>query len=1164
MVKKKWKQIVQGMFFLFCMVGVFMPDTTVHAEGILKATDQVKWEEGKDLPVGVEDGAEYNAELWMEIPEILIHVKYDDVEVDDPEQLTLTEVGKTQKLEWLEKVEDTGIIKINAEDVGDYELSYDEGEASDKITLHIEYPKVGFYAGAEQKVNTLLDGFSANKDDTSFYMILQSATTLKEQPFIIKYGEKVIADKTEVEKYITYEQATDNSNVYTITPKPFVARAGFTLKVVADISGEAEPYEQEIWIGSNYGTGTLYWTDSIGKNEENDLYQYNSDNVVWSNWEVFEEILSFKKPVAMVYKEGDEEPDESNRTCCLKDSLTVTDIFGNRSDALSLETMENEEGEFLYISPKEAGDYLVIYNLNQDDEAVIRVHVSEPSVGLYASENDEVKNVLNEFDLAEGDSFYIVFRNDWALNTEGKRSTEDGDETNDTIYPFGVEVSENDIYKPEELKNYITYEKIENAKYETYKITPNLVIQDMALIVNAYREYEDEHGEQQCETMGCMFGIKNTASHGLEYTEDFSQNATGAITGTETSAEWKGWTESIWFGLNAVRSTVAIRYGKNNYITAEQIQIVDEFGKETSDITCRANDEWESAIDFFPTQQGNYKLLYTVDGKTKILPITVDFPEVGFYTSKIKSAETIIKDEEFSYGRMKDRIIYIIRDGGHEYTNESVVIGTWNEDANEWNTVTEMPEWKDNNIYCFTITDENEATISVSYIYDIHYSYDDDEYYNRNCSTNVYLRPKRLSVGNVNWINADEPFEYDGKEHEIKIDENDLPEGVKPIYSNNKETNAGTYTANVEFGYVDEDYDDYYPVELFGAEDTYKYEWEILQASIDINVLKWDYDDTNPFTYNGKEQSVGIKDLPPGISATYMGNTETDAGTYTAKVTLKDENNNYLDFDEGELKELLWEIRKATFDTSKVAWNYKDAFVYDGTEKTVALAGLPTGLTVEYTGNKATDAGTYTAKATFKYDDKNYEAPVVSVSELKWTITKKEESKPGTTEATQPATTEAPKAQETTQEAKQEVKAGQTVTSGNASYKVVSTATGEKTVEYVGNTDKKASKIVIPETVQIGNETYKVIAIADNAFKNNTKLKEVTIPANIQVIGKNAFAGCKNLKTIKFLGKDIKKIGKKAWKGVSKKATIQVPKKVKKKYKKLLKKAGYKGTIKGK
>lgn len=126
MVKKKWKQIVQGMFFLFCMVGVFMPDTTVHAEGILKATDQVKWEEGKDLPVGVEDGAEYNAELWMEIPEILIHVKYDDVEVDDPEQLTLTEVGKTQKLEWLEKVEDTGIIKINAEDVGDYELSYDE------------------------------------------------------------------------------------------------------------------------------------------------------------------------------------------------------------------------------------------------------------------------------------------------------------------------------------------------------------------------------------------------------------------------------------------------------------------------------------------------------------------------------------------------------------------------------------------------------------------------------------------------------------------------------------------------------------------------------------------------------------------------------------------------------------------------------------------------------------------------------------------------------------------------------------------------------------------------------------------------------------------------------------------------------------------------------
>lgn len=1163
MVKKKWKQIVQGMFFLFCMVGVFMPDTTVHAESALMATDQVEWEEGKDLPVGVEDGAEYNAELWMEIPEILIHVKYDGVEVNDPEQLTLTAVGKTENLKWLEKVEDTGIIKINAEDVGDYELSYNKGEDSDKITLHIEYPKVGFYADAEKDVNKLLDGFSTNKNDTSFYMILQSDTTLKEQPFIIKYGEKVIDDKKEVDEYITYEQVTGYSNVYKITPNEYAARAGITLKVMAKIAGEEETYEQEIGIGSNYGTGTLYWTDSISKNGESDPYRYNSDNVVWSNWEVFEEILSYKKPIAMVYTENDEEPDESNRTCCLKDSLKVTDIFGNRSDALYLETMENEEGEFLYISPKEAGDYLVIYHHDQDDEAVICVHVSEPSVGFYSSADGTTEYLLNEFDLTnEKNSFYIVFRNGWKLNTEKKHATEDSAGKNDTIYPFGVEVSGDIVYDKDTVNKYISYEKIDNTEYEIYKITPNQYIQDKALIVNAYREYEDEYGEQQCETMGCMFGIKNTASHGLEYTEDFSHNATGAITGTETSAEWKGWTESIWFGLNAVRSTVAIRNGENNYITADQIRIVDEFGKKTSDITCKDNEEWESAIDFFPTKRGNYKLSYEDNGITKILSITVDFPEVGFYTSLEKSAETIIKDEEFSYGKTKDRNIYIIRDDGHEYTNESVVIGTWNEDANEWNTVTETPEWNDNNVYCFTITDENEATISVSYTYDIHYSYDDDEYYNRNCSTNVYLRPKRLSVGNVNWINADEPFEYDGKEHEIKIDENDLPEGVKPIYSNNKETNAGTYTANVEFGYVDEDYDDYYPVELFGAEDTYKYEWEILQASIDINMLEWDY--TNPLTYNGKEQSVGIKDLPPGISATYTGNTETDAGTYTAKVTLKDENNNYSDFDEGELKELLWEIRKATFDTSKVAWNYKDAFVYDGTEKTVELTGLPTGLTAEYTGNKATDAGNYTAKATFKYDDKNYEAPAVSVSELKWTITKKEESKPGTTEATQPATTEAPKAQETTQEAKQEVKAGQTVTSGNASYKVVSTATGEKTVEYVGNNDKKAGKIVIPETVQIGNETYKVIAIADNAFKNNTKLKEVTIPANIQVIGKNAFAGCKNLKTIKFLGKDIKKIGKKAWKGVSKKATIQVPKKAKKKYKKLLKKAGYKGTIKGK
>lgn len=1157
MVKKKWKQIVQGIFFLFCMVGVFMLDTPVHAESGLTATDQVKWEydanQDKDVPVGPEDGAEYSKELWVEIPAILIHVKYDDVVVKDTEKLTLSKKGNTEALNWLDNVNDTELIKINAKGVGDYELTYRDGENSGKITLHIEYPKVGFYSTPVASVDGLMDGeFAMNEKDEPFYMILQDGVTLAENnQFII---DNEISDDLEVNDYIIYKNET-GSNVYTITPNAFAARAGFTLNVTADISDEEDPYVQAIWIHRDYGTRKLYWTWSIDRNED-DTYQYRSNpDPEWFDWSVNVEITSYETIIAMNYMANGEKPTVNDElACCALDDLDVMDIFGNEveDEALSLKA---EKG-FLSISPKKTGDYLVIYDLDSDDEAVIRVHVSEPSVGFYSSEDGATEHLLNEFDLANGDSFYIVFRNGWKLNTKNKHATEDSAEMNNDVYPFGVEVSGEKVYDEDTVNKYISYEKIDSTEYEIYKITPNQYIQEKALIVNAYKEYVED-GESKCDTMECWFGIKNTASQGLKYTEDIEPNDDDSITIRE-DAKWHDWTASIWFGLDAERSTVVIRYG-DKYITADQIQIVDEFGNPTTDITGEDN-AGGSAIDFFPTQPGNYKLLYKVDKETKILPITVDFPEVGFYTSDTKSAKTIIKDREFLYGKTKERTIYIIRDENYIYGDGNTIII---KDLNE-NTASEESLAWNGNVCAYTIPDGFTSEYELQYKYLIKRSENEDygEYV-----ASITISPKRLYVNAeyVEW-DSDDTFVYDGKEHGIKLKEEKLPEGVKAVYEDNKKTDAGNYTAKVvRFEYVDNSYDDYYPLKVLATANSLEQEWKIRQAFLKVESLAWDY--SSPLTYNGNKQSVGIKDLP-GIDPTYEGNVGTDAGTYKATVTLTepDGKNNYSNLADISPLELTWEIRKATFDTSKVAWNYKDAFVYDGTEKTVELTGLPTGLTAEYTGNKATDAGTYTAKATFKYNDKNYEAPDVSgLSELKWTITKKEESKPGTTEATpQPATTEAPKAPETTQEAKQEVKAGQTVTSGNASYKVISTATGEKTIEYVGNTDKKASKIVIPETIQIGNETYKVIAIADSAFKNNTKLKEVTIPANIQIIGKNAFAGCKNLKTIKFLGKDIKQIGKKAWKGVSKKATIQVPKKVKKKYKKLLKKAGYKGTIKGK
>ncbi|WP_026664491.1 leucine-rich repeat protein [Butyrivibrio sp. FC2001] len=56
-------------------------------------------------------------------------------------------------------------------------------------------------------------------------------------------------------------------------------------------------------------------------------------------------------------------------------------------------------------------------------------------------------------------------------------------------------------------------------------------------------------------------------------------------------------------------------------------------------------------------------------------------------------------------------------------------------------------------------------------------------------------------------------------------------------------------------------------------------------------------------------------------------------------------------------------------------------------------------------------------------------------------------------------------------------------------------------------------------------------------------------------IGRKAFADCTNLRKVKFVGKKVKKIGKKAFWNIDKKATVKIPKKVYDKYVKLIKKS---------
>ena len=125
------------------------------------------------------------------------------------------------------------------------------------------------------------------------------------------------------------------------------------------------------------------------------------------------------------------------------------------------------------------------------------------------------------------------------------------------------------------------------------------------------------------------------------------------------------------------------------------------------------------------------------------------------------------------------------------------------------------------------------------------------------------------------------------------------------------------------------------------------------------------------FTYDGTEKKVEITGtLPEGVTATYTNNTATNAGDYSAKVVLAGEGYKTLELTANLI------INKA--DITGVSASNLTA-TYDGTEKEIVLEGtVPAGVTVSVEGNKATDAGNYTA--TFTLTGDNYNTKTVTAA----------------------------------------------------------------------------------------------------------------------------------------------------------------------------------------
>lgn len=215
----------------------------------------------------------------------------------------------------------------------------------------------------------------------------------------------------------------------------------------------------------------------------------------------------------------------------------------------------------------------------------------------------------------------------------------------------------------------------------------------------------------------------------------------------------------------------------------------------------------------------------------------------------------------------------------------------------------------------------------------------------------------KVDMTGVKWSYT-APFTYDGTAKTVSLAKAPSLVEVKGTLS---ATKAGTYTASFAL----KDTEHYELINLGDLATTL--EWKIEKAKVDMTGVKWSY--TAPFTYDGTTKTVSLVDAPSLVEV--KGTLSAiKAGTYTASFALKD-TENYEMVNAGALASSLeWKIDKASVDLAGAAWDYTAPFTYDGTIKTVSLTMQFDKL--KFSGNSATDAGTYTASFELK-DAENYE-----------------------------------------------------------------------------------------------------------------------------------------------------------------------------------------------
>ena len=258
--------------------------------------------------------------------------------------------------------------------------------------------------------------------------------------------------------------------------------------------------------------------------------------------------------------------------------------------------------------------------------------------------------------------------------------------------------------------------------------------------------------------------------------------------------------------------------------------------------------------------------------------------------------------------------------------------------------------------------DTNSYTTVGSYEYIASFSGDYDNY-NEIADMTATLTIEKATIDMSEVVFASKTVTYNGNPYSITA--TNLPHEIDSVtYTNNGQTDAGTYTITASFVY---DTDNYNVVDDMTATLT------IEKATIDMSGVVFA---SKTVTYDGNAQSIIATSLPHEIdSVNYTNNGKINAGTYTITASFVYDTDNYNAVEDMTATLV---INKKEIDTLGI--ELVDAtYTYDGNVKSLTYSGtLPEGINgVFYNNNDQVNAGEYDVVLTFDYDMTNYTVTMI-------------------------------------------------------------------------------------------------------------------------------------------------------------------------------------------